>query len=190
MLVMFYMTPVQVPFLLRDIGIPSSLAAAGAIVLSTLLGAAGAMTLHRLRHHAGHVTVYSIAMLLIALGYGGIAWASGYPMVLLGAAVSGFGAGIIFPNSSLWVIALAPARLRGRLLGLMTAAIYLGQFASPILMQPAVSAYGLSGAFAVFAAIAAGVALVLLGMRRPLQAAGLRRRAQTMESTAGRRPLQ
>ena len=191
MLVMFYMTPVQIPFLLRDIGIPSSLLAAGAIVLSTLMGAAGALTLQRLRRHAGHVTVYAIAMLLIALGYGVIAWASGYPAVLLGAAVSGFGAGIIFPNSSLWVIALAPARLRGRLLGVMTAALYLGQFASPILMQPAVSSYGLSGAFGLFAAIAAGVSVVLLGARHPLQRTGLHRHAAEASTGATkRRPLQ
>lgn len=180
MLVMFYMTPVQMPFLMRDIGIPSSLLAAGAIVMSTLMGAGGALLLHRLRMNAGNVTIYALGMAIIAAGYAAIALAQGYGLVLLGAAVSGFGVGIIFPNSSLWVIALAPAHVRGRLLGLMTAAVYLGQFSSPILVQPAVSKFGLSGAFGVFAVIALAVAAVLYASRHSLHKLGPHRPARQL----------
>ncbi len=160
-LVMFYMTPVQLPFLLRDIGILSSGLAAGPIVLGSLASGVGALVLPRLRRNMGFVIVYALAMMMIALGYAIIALAHGYGTVLAGAAISGCGVGLIFPNSGLWVTALAPARLRGRLLGMMTAAVYLGQFFSPILVQPAVSTVGLSGAFGVFAGIAALVSVVL-----------------------------
>jgi MFS family permease len=180
MLVMFYMTPVQIPFLLRDIGVPSSLLAAGAIVASALTSAGGALLLHRLRMRTGNVTIYALAMVIIAAGYGAIALAQGYGLVLLGAAISGFGVGIIFPNSSLWVIALAPARVRGRLLGFMTAAVYLGQFSSPILVQPAVSMFGLSGAFGVFTAVALAVAAALYAARHSLQKLGPHRPARQL----------
>jgi MFS family permease len=164
-LVMFYMTPVQLPFLLRDIGIASSTLAAGPIVIGSLASGASAMVLSRLRRSMGYVSVYALSMMLIALGYAIIAATHDYGVVLAGAAISGFGVGIIFTNSALWVTALAPPRLRGRLLGMMTASVYLGQFCSPILVQPAVSAAGLSGAFGVFAGIASLVSLLLVAGR-------------------------
>ncbi len=173
-LVMFYMTPVQLPFLLRDIGISSSALAAGPIVIGSLASGGGAMTLPRLRQSMGYVTVYAFSMTLIALGYGVIAVTTSYAVILLGAAISGFGVGIIFTNSGLWVTALAPARLRGRLLGMMTAAIYLGQFSSPVMVQPAVSTVGLSGAFGVFAGVAAAVAALLFAFRRRLDKRAMR----------------
>ena len=60
----------------------------------------------------------------------------------------------------MWVTTLAPAHLRGRLLGMMTASMYLGQFFSPILVEPVVGLAGLSGAFAV----AAGAALLVAAL--------------------------
>jgi MFS family permease len=114
-------------------------------------------------------------MMLVALGYGIIAVTDSYVLVLAGAAVSGFGVGAIFPNTGLWVTGLAPPRLRGRLLGMMTAAMYLGQFSSPILVQPSVAAFGLSDTFGLFAAIAAAVAAALFLLRGRLEPKGLRR---------------
>ncbi len=168
-LVVFYMTPVQIPFLLRDRGIFSSALAAGPIVIGSLASAGSAMMLPRLRRSMGYVTVYAFSMALIALGYGIISVMESYWTVLLGAAISGFGVGVIFPNAGLWVTALAPPRLRGRLLGMMTAALYLGQFSSPILVQPSVSALGLSRTFGVFAGIAAFVAALLYALRARLE---------------------
>jgi MFS family permease len=163
------MTPVQLPFLLRDIGYRSSLLASGPIVIGSLASGVSALMLPRIRKAFGYVTVYALSMLLVALGYSIIAFTTSYLMILLGAAVSGFGVGVIFTNSGLWVTALAPARLRGRLLGMMTAAVYLGQFSSPIVVEPAVSAYGLGGAFGVFAGVAVVVSLVLFGLRSRME---------------------
>ncbi len=161
LLVVFYMTPVQIPFLLRELGIQSTGLAALVICLASLTSAGGALTLHRVHHRVGFVSIYALSMLLVAAGYMAIAFTKSYAVVLIGAAVSGFGVGVLFPNAGLWVTTLAPARLRGRLLGMMTASLYLGQFSSPILVEPAVAAVGLSGAFAVFATAALIVAALL-----------------------------
>jgi MFS family permease len=173
-LVMFYMTPVQLPFLLRDIGFTSSALAAGPIVVGSLASGGGAIFLPRLRRSFGYVVIYALSMMLIALGYGIISLTESYAVLLAGAAVSGFGVGIIFTNSGLWVTALAPARLRGRLLGMMTASVYLGQFSSPILVEPAVTTYGIAGAFAVFAVIAGAVSITLVLFRRRMEWRGPR----------------
>ncbi len=161
MLVVFYMTPVQLPFLLRDIGVESSALAALAICLGSLASGAGAFMQHRFHYRVGFVSIYVYSMILMATGYCAIAMTHSYAVVLLGAAMSGLGAGVLFPNAAIWVTTLAPARIRGRLLGMMTASMYLGQFFSPILIEPAVSAVGLSGAFGVAAGAALGMAILL-----------------------------
>ena len=161
LLAVFYMTPVQIPFLLRDIGVESTGLAALVICLGSLTSGGGAIMQHRFHYRVGFVSIYAYAMLVIAAGYAAIAMTQTYAVVLLGAAVSGFGVGMLFPNAALWVTTLAPPRLRGRLLGMMTASIYLGQFFSPILVEPVVTAVGLSGAFGVAAAAALLVAALL-----------------------------
>ena len=161
LLVVFYMTPVQIPFLLRDIGVKSSGLAALAICLGSLTSGGGAMMQHRFHYRVGFVSIYVYSMLLVAAGYAAIATTDSYSVVLLGTAVSGFGVGVLFPNAAMWVTTLAPARLRGRLLGMMTASMYLGQFFSPIVVEPVVAALGLSGAFGVAAGAALSVALLL-----------------------------
>ena len=175
LLVVFYMTPVQIPFLLRGQGVESSGLAALVICLGSLTSAGGALMQHRFSYRVGFVSMYAIAMLLVAVGYALVGLTQIYSVVLLGAAISGFGVGMLFPNSALWVTTLAPPRMRGRLLGMMTASMYLGQFFSPILMEPVVTAVGLSGSFGVASAMALLVAMLLWftcrGFDRPKVAA-------------------
>lgn len=175
LLVVFYMTPVQLPFLLRSIGVQSSGLAALAICLASLTSAGGAMTQRRLHSRIGFVSTYACSMLVVVAGYALVAIAQNYAVVLLGASLAGFGVGILFPNAGLWVTTLAPARMRGRLLGIMTASMYLGQFFSPILVEPVVNRVGLSGAFGVISALSLCVAALLWmtcrGFDRPVAAA-------------------
>lgn len=164
--VMFYMTPVQLPFLVRAIGVDSSAAAGAAIAVSSLAAAAGAAAYPRLRRFNGVLAVYAWAIGAMAVGYGLIGIAGSYGAVIVGVVASGFGVGVFFPNSSLWVLALAPPRLRGRLVGGLTAAIFLGQFLSPLLLEPVVAFTSLGTAFGVAAAVMALVATGLALLRR------------------------
>ena len=162
--VMFYMTPVQLPFLVRAIGVESSAAAGAAIAVSSLAAAAGAAAYPRLRRFNSVLAVYAWAIGAMAVGYGLIGIAGSYGAVIVGVVASGFGVGVFFPNSSLWVLALAPPRLRGRLVGGLTAAIFLGQFLSPLLLEPVVAFTSLGTAFGIaavaMALVATGLALV------------------------------
>jgi MFS family permease len=161
--VMFYMTPVQIPFLVRAIGVEASAAAGAAIAVSSLAAAAGSAAFPRFRRFNGVLGVYAWAIAAMAVGYGLIGLTNSYATVILGVIASGFGVGLFFPNSSLWVLALAPARLRGRLAGGLTASIFLGQFLSPLLLEPLVASSSLATAFtlagATMAVVAAGLAL-------------------------------
>ena len=79
--------------------------------------------------------------------------------------MAGVGVGLFFPNSNLWVLALAPPALRGQLAGGLTSAIFLAQFSSPILVHPLVAATSLARAFTI-AAMLIGLAAVALALAR------------------------
>jgi MFS family permease len=117
-----------------------------------------------LRRFNSVLAVYAWAIGAMAVGYGLIGIAGSYGAVIVGVVASGFGVGVFFPNSSLWVLALAPPRLRGRLVGGLTAAIFLGQFLSPLLLEPVVAFTSLGTAFGIaavaMALVATGLALV------------------------------
>jgi MFS family permease len=163
--VMFYMTPVQLPFLVRAIGVESSAAAGAAIAVSSLAAAAGSAAFPRFRRFNGVLAVYAWAIATMAAGYGLIGLTNSYVLVIVGVTASGFGVGLFFPNSSLWVLALAPPRLRGRLAGGLTASIFLGQFLSPLLLQPVIVSTSLAAAFAL-AAVAMTVVAIALALAR------------------------
>ena len=165
-LVVFYMTPVQVPFLVRDLGVRSSAAAGFVIVLSSLAAAVGAQLYARASRGNSVFALYGWAFGLIAAGYALIGFATSYAVVIAGGIVSGLGVGLFFPNSYLWLLALAPERLRGRLAGGLTMAVFLGQFFSPLLAQPVIAWISLPWAFVATAGLTATVATTLASLRR------------------------
>jgi MFS family permease len=164
---MFYMIPVQMPFLLRTIGVESSTAAGIVVAAASLTAAIGSAWFARLRRSNNVLAVYAWAFGVMAAGYALAGLAGSYAGVLAGAAVAGIGVGLFFPNSNLWVLALAPPALRGRLAGGLTSAIFLAQFCSPLLVHPLVAATSLAGAFTIAAAVM-GLAAAVLALDRPL----------------------
>jgi len=50
--------------------------------------------------------------------------------------IAGLGFALILPNMNLWVIQLTKAEVRGRNMGVLTTSIFLGQFLSPIVVEP------------------------------------------------------
>ena len=163
--VMFYMIPVQIPFLLRTIGVDSGTAAGIVVAAASLTAAAGSAWFARLRRSDGVLGVYAWAFGLMAAGYALAGLADTFAGALAGAAVAGLGVGLFFPNSNLWVLALAPPALRGQLAGGLTSAIFLAQFSSPILVHPLVGATSLSRAFTIAAVLMGLVAAALALLR-------------------------
>ena len=80
--------------------------------------------------------------------------------MIIGLLISGLGIGLFAPNGSGWLASVAPAEVRGKAVGGMTSALFLGQFFSPIFAQPFVEQIGLAAMFGVAAAIALLFAIV------------------------------
>lgn len=161
----FFMAPTQLPFLLQGFNASTTMVGV-AVAGSTASSALAAVGYARVRRVLSQELVTALSLGLLGAGWLVIGVAGSLPLVVLGTLVGGLGVGLVIPNLNLWVAGLVPAARRGRALGGLVSAIFLGQFASPLLLQPVVSALGASGAFLVTGA-AAGLGAVVLALVLP-----------------------
>lgn len=144
---LFYIIPVQIPFLLAGFDEVSNSQIGYAISLSTLMGALISFFYGRIKQRLSFQWIYAITFFLFALGFMVIAHANDYLLTLFGLGISGLGAGLLFPNANLWMVQIAPESRRGQLLGHMNMAVFLGQFVSPLLVHPLIQHRGLQAVF-------------------------------------------
>jgi MFS family permease len=155
----FYLVPVQLPFFLEQLvqALPSQ--SGMAIALCTLFSAIASVAYGKLKQRMEFVTFLPMIFGLMGIGYLLIGQSSNWLQVLTGLAISGMGLGILMPNMSVWLSAAVPEVMRGRSLGGLSTAMFLGQFLSPIVTQPLTKTMGLGGVYAL-----TGGALVLVAL--------------------------
>jgi MFS family permease len=165
--IVFYLIPVQLPFYLQQIANASASQSGLAIALTTLCSAISSLNYRKIKAKLDFTAIYGISFVNIALGYGLIAWAVNYPIVLLGLAITGVGLGLLMPNMNFYLTSIAPDNLRGRVLSGITTAFFLGQFLSPLLSQPLSKSIGLGNTYGVAALAMVGLTgAVLLLLRQ------------------------
>ena len=155
---LFFIGPVLLPFLLTDLGDISNSQIGLALAISALVGGVVSLQYPRVKSRLSFEVISGLIFLAVGLGSVIIGLSSGFAGVLLGLVALGIGIGLSLPNFNLWLVTIVPATARGRAVGGLTTAVFLGQFLSPIAIQPIGSQAGLSVAFAV-----AGVISLLLG---------------------------
>ena len=154
----FYLVPVQLPFLLsRELGLPDPWMAGAALGLATLTSSLVSLSYARLASRWSFGRVRAIAWGLMAAAFAVLWAAGGYAAVLVAMAVLGVGMGLVFPALTTTMLALVPESRRGRMAGMLTAAVFLGQFVSPLVSQP-LSAIGLAGVYGLAALAMAALA--------------------------------
>ncbi len=169
----FYLVPVQLPFLVvHDLG--SSKSIAGLLAgLSVSCGAITSFNYSRIVRVVGPAGMFVTSGLLmgggwIAVGLNSQRWS----ILVVGLVIGGLGVGMYMANSVAWSMRLSPAAVRGRVVGLVTAAVFFGQFISPILAAPLIDgvyvarAFVTWGALLLTVAILAGVFLLITPRRR------------------------
>ena len=156
----FYLIPVQLPFFLDGLvkALPSQ--SGMAIAFCTLFSAIASLTYGKLKQRMEFVTFLPIIFGFMGIGYLLIGQSSNWAQVLTGLAISGMGLGILMPNMSVWLSNAVPDAMRGRALGGLSTAMFLGQFLSPIVTQPLTKNIGLGGTYAL---TGGGLVLVALG---------------------------
>ncbi|MFP4235478.1 MAG: MFS transporter, partial [Nitriliruptoraceae bacterium] len=173
--VVFYLLPVQLPFLLEEtFGLPASRAGL-LIALPPLAYASASLVAARVASGHRRASVVALAFTVTAAGYLAVGTATSLVAVVPGLIVGGAGLGLIVPNLVAWVAQAASPAARGRLMGLMTSALFLGQFVSPLLWAPVVRSAGRQAGLTLSAAtlvVFAFTALVLDRGRRLLEDRG------------------
>lgn len=141
-MVVFYLMPVQFPFHLRDMlgGGPSQVGLA--LGGMTLVGGITSTQYGRLRRRWGHRQILVGGLVLFGLGLEMIGLSQRYLGIGIGLVMLGLSLGALMPNFTLWTSVSVPANARGRALGGLTVAFFLGQFLSPIVSQPSIERFG------------------------------------------------
>ena len=133
---LFFITPVQLPFYLRNAFDATPFEMGAAIALGNTVGALISLVYHRFKTRLNFVAIYAFIYLSMGLGYLIVAGATSYPAALAGMVVAGFGFGLYVPNQSSWILSIVSPKRRGFGVGLVTTAMFAGQFSAPILVQP------------------------------------------------------
>lgn len=166
MWIMFFLIPVQLPFLMKDLGVKSNTLIGASIALSTAASAISSISFSRLKGRFDFLSIFCIGYLLMALGYLLISVSGSYQLIMLSMVICGFGIGLMIPNTNLWVMKIAPPSIRGKEIGKLTMFWFFGQFISPIVLLPITNNYNLPITFKAMGLIMLGLSMIAFILNR------------------------
>lgn len=132
----YYTLPTQLPFYLQSLGTTESAKAGVALALANLVGGVASLLMPVFKQRLDFRWLCVVAFGSGAVGFGALSLASAYWVVVGCGLFSGFAVGLLMPTMKLWTMNTASLAVRGKAIGAMTAAMFLGQFFSPIMAQP------------------------------------------------------
>jgi MFS family permease len=164
----FYALIVELSFKLDDIGVESTATIGAVSAIASLGTASGAFLFGRLARQGPAVTV-PLAFALSGVGLLGLGLASGIPLIVAFAVITGFGNGLLLPSLLTWALASLSFEQRGRGTGVWTSAVFIGQFICPLVVLGLSDAIdGLTSALIVLGVVAV-VAAAAVRLMKPQQ---------------------
>ncbi|WP_297095490.1 MFS transporter [uncultured Draconibacterium sp.] len=157
--VSFYMIPVQLPFFLQKLEGINGNKMGLALGSMPFAQAIASYFYKQVKRKLDFVTIYSLGFVPMAIGFLVIGFSHTYLQTVAGVLLIGLGVGTLIPNGNLWMINLVPVQVRGKYVGFLTTATFLGMFISPIIIQPIQNLVGINSSFVVL-----GVALAVLSV--------------------------
>ncbi|MFD1883107.1 MFS transporter [Paracoccus pacificus] len=165
-LTIFYIMPTQIPFYLVSIGHPEPSASAQAMALVTVAGGLSAISFATVRAKLGAGLTPALGYLTIAGGFFALHSGDTMASVRIGALLIGLGLGYVMPTFLVSALGAAPEHRRGAVSGAVTMALFLGQFLSPLVVQPLVELYGYPTTFLIAAILLLPMAATMAWMLR------------------------
>ena len=157
--VSFYMIPVQLPFFLQKLEGINGNKMGLALGSMPFAQAIASYFYKQIKRKLDFVSIYSLGFIPMAIGFLVIGFSQSYWQAVAGVLLIGLGVGTLIPNGNLWMINLVPVQVRGKYVGFLTTATFLGMFISPIIIQPIQNLVGINSSFIVL-----GVALAVLSI--------------------------
>ena len=174
-----FMGAVQIAFVLAADGTTSPAEQSWVLACSSLSSAIGAWAYGRMRSRLGSYGTLAACLALLAAGFMVVGLSHSALSTASGCVISGLGGGAIGPYVAGVLLDRAPEAVRGRAVGFMYTAIYLGDFANPLLVTPLRSVLGIHGAFLAVAATLGAAAVYAAG--RPVYARQCVRRRRRLQ---------
>lgn len=146
-MILFYLMPTQLPFLLENIGLTAPSYAGNALAINALGMVVSSFFYSRIKNRFSFLVVAWTALLMISGGYFLTGSSINFSLILAAVFLAGLGLGLFIANLNFWVLELSPHQIRGKNMGILTACLFLGQFLSPLIAEPIVQRLDLSSLF-------------------------------------------
>lgn len=160
LMVIFYILPTQMPFLIMNHFNASGTLAGAIISLAFVFNGLGAMSFVKLKKHFTFASIYLIGLFIVGVGFTIIGIVNNVYFFFLTSPLMGFGGGLLMTCVTSWMLTLVSAKKRVKSSGYLTSSIFMGQFFSPILTMPLVHIFGVQKFFEVFG----WIILIILGL--------------------------
>ena len=153
--VVFYMIPVQLPFLFRELGAERASTAGMAIALSTLISGAASWHYQRIRGRAPFPAMAAIAFAIMVPAFAFLATLPDLALIFAVLPAIGIGVGLVMPNATTWLYSGVNPEVRGQAAGFMTMSVFTAQFLSAPVAAFFVAHGGIPALYGFCAALAA-----------------------------------
>lgn len=137
-----FVVPVMAPGILVSLGVTSTAMIGLCTGIGLLATLVGSIAWPATRNRIGIAGTNAWMMVLIAVGLLLLTRATSFQAVLVAVVIHGLGVGYLVPNLMLPLLMKLPARFRARGVGGFTSCLYLGQFASPLIIIGIAQSFG------------------------------------------------
>jgi len=169
LMLIFYILPTQMPFLIIEkFGASGSLTGL-IIAVAFVANAVGAISFAKLKEYFSFGMIYLIGLIIIGVGFILISLVEDVRFFFLTSPIMGFGGGVLMTNVMAWMLSKSHHSKRVKSSGYITSAIFLGQFASPLVFHPVVASFGIQGFFAVVGVGLLGVVAIAMLFKKVLK---------------------
>ncbi|WP_422376128.1 MFS transporter [Roseibium sp.] len=145
---LFFLMPSQLPFYLEENGLDGALGTAFGLGALTLTAGCVAMAFKRISARLGLSMTFGLGFAMMATGFATLSLGASWDLILAGAAQVGAGYALVQPALFMLALHLAPESRRGRVSGMVTTAMFLGQVVSPLLLTPILQKLGFAFVYA------------------------------------------
>ncbi len=166
LMVIFYILPTQMPFLIMNHFSASGTLAGGIISLAFVFNGLGALAFARLKKKLKFSTIYIIGLVVIGIGFIIIGIIDNVYYFFLTSPLMGFGGGLLMTCVTSWMLTLVKPEKRVKSSGYLTSSLFMGQFFSPILTMPLVSIFGVQKFFEIFGWFILIILIIIVIKRR------------------------
>ncbi len=168
-MLIFFILPTQIPFLLLEKFKTSGSFAGIIISVAFFCNALGAIAFSKLKSKYSYATIYLSSLALIALGFAIVGLINNIFFFFITSPILGFAGGIMMTNVTAWMLSKTTFKKRVKSSGYFTSSLFLGQFLSPIVFHPLVEIFEIQDFFLVVGVGLFIITLIAMGTKKFIQ---------------------